>query len=66
MKWENTDDVIDETNDTSLFQDEVNSQAFIRFPKGVHSDLKLKAILRKYRQLPGIASVRYVPAFASL
>jgi len=36
----------------------VNLQAFIRFPKGVHSDVKLKAILRKYRQLPGIASVR--------
>jgi hypothetical protein len=42
----------------NFFQDEANSQAFIRFPKGVHSDLKLKAILRKYRQLPGIASVR--------
>ena len=38
--------------------EEENSRAYIRFPKGIHSDdLKLKAILRKYRQLPGIVSV---------
>ena len=39
--------------------EEGNARAYIRFPQGIHSDdLKLKAILRKYRQLPGIVSVR--------
>uniref|UniRef100_A0A0K2SZH6 Uncharacterized protein n=1 Tax=Lepeophtheirus salmonis TaxID=72036 RepID=A0A0K2SZH6_LEPSM len=38
--------------------DESKSRAYIRFPEGRFSDLELKAILRKYRQLPGIVSVR--------
>ena len=39
--------------------EEGESRAYIRFPQGIHSDdLKLKAILRKYRNLPGIASVQ--------
>ncbi len=33
-------------------------RAFIRFPEGKYSDLELKAILRKYRHLPGISGVR--------
>lgn len=44
-------------NITILEEDRL--RAYIRFPQGIHSDdLKLKAILRKYRQLPGIISVR--------
>ncbi len=30
----------------------------MRFPEGRYTDLELKAILRKYRQLPGVTSVR--------
>ena len=37
---------------------EGESRAYIRFPQGIHSDdLKLKSILRRYRNLPGISSV---------
>jgi hypothetical protein len=38
--------------------EEEHARAHIRFPKGAHTDLKLKAILRRYMRLPGIASVR--------
>eukprot|EP00094_Tigriopus_californicus_P000990 TCALIF_00958-PA protein Name:"Protein of unknown function" AED:0.30 eAED:0.30 QI:77/1/0/1/1/0.5/2/0/489 len=34
------------------------SRAFIRFPDSRFTDLELKAILRRYRHLPGISSVR--------
>ena len=44
------------TNVTIL--DTGRARAYIRFPEGKYSDLELKAILRKYRQLPGITSVR--------
>ena len=38
--------------------EEGESRAYIRFPQGIHSDdLKLKSILRNYRNLPGISSV---------
>ena len=43
-------------NTTILAEGE--SKAYIRFPQGIHSDdLKLKAILRTYKNLPGIQSV---------
>ena len=45
-----------ETNVTVL--NEAESKALIRLPEGKYSDLQLKAILRKYRQLPGVVSVR--------
>ena len=44
------------TNITIMEEDK--RRAYIRFPEGKYKDLELKAILRKYRQLPGIASVR--------
>jgi len=38
--------------------EEGSSRAFLRFPKGKYTDDQLKTILRKYRQLPGVSSVR--------
>ena len=47
--------------------EEGESRAYIRFPQGIHSDdLKLKSILRNYRNLPGISSVEVRKFFDSL
>lgn len=44
-------------NSSITVLEEIKHRAFIRFPEGKYSDLELKAILRRYRQLPGITSV---------
>ena len=45
-------------NANTTILEEGDSRAYIRFPQGIHSDdLKLKSILRSYRNLPGIERI---------